>query len=218
MSEISKKTLSEEKIKSLFFSFGERERGEKEIFVTDVIYCWRRAWFTYKFKSKLPPSPKMVLGKLIHSSLPFVFDGYYANYEVPVSHELKDGWILTGKADMVLDDVVYEFKFTHDSFNRVSPAYFVQVEAYISMLNKSIGYLVLVDRNTFDVKMIRIERDDKIFDAFIKEAEELIDVFRGDELPFVNSPRHEFECKHCPLFSVCKHLGVRSEGPLQQSS
>ena len=195
-----------EHIKELFFTFAEREREPKTIYVTDLTGCLRAAFYELYFRANPLPTPPMVLGRLLHAVLKDVLVKEFADaeYEKRCEYVLGEGWKLVGRADIVTGDAVYEFKFTRGlGFNKAEPAYAAQVSAYCFMLGKSVGYLVDVDRDTFDVQVLEVKPDEDLWKNMLNEASVLIDSVRKGEPPTLNSPRFGFECKQCAWRIVC---------------
>jgi len=209
-----------EHIKSLFFSFGEHERKPNEIYVSDLCSCLRKAWFELRFNANPKPSGPMVAGKLFHALLKQVLEGdelfKNAEFEVECKEELGSGWVLKGRADVVAGDTVYEFKFTRGlNFNKAHPNYYMQVGAYCFMLGKPKGCLVLVDRESFDTQVLESEPDDDLWSNLKEEAKLLVSMVEKGEVPTLNSPRFDFECKNCLWDVICSkmNLGVKPVEP-----
>jgi hypothetical protein len=151
----------------------------------------------------------MTIGRLLHAVLQPVLshDGEFmtnASFEVECRHDLGGGWVLKGKADMVTYEAVYEFKFTRGAgFNKAEPIYLAQVSAYCFMTAKVKGYLVLVDRDSFEVRVFEVEPDEDLWNNMLQEAKVLIECVSRGEPPTLNSPRMGYECKHCVWSIVC---------------
>jgi hypothetical protein len=198
-----------ERIRELFFTFQDRPRDEKTIYVTDLTGCLRRSFYEIYFRANPPPTGPMVAGRLLHAVLepvlargePFAFN---VEFEVEAGYDLGGGWSLKGRADAVSPEAVYEFKFVRGvGFNRAEPAYLAQVSAYCFLLGKTKGYLVLVDRDSFDVRVFECEPDEDLWNNMLQEAKVLIECVAKAEPPTLNSPRMGYECKHCVWSIVC---------------
>jgi hypothetical protein len=198
-----------ERVRELFTGYAERPREPKTIYVTDLTGCLRKAFYEIYFRANPPPTGPMVAGRLLHGMLGEVLlrdeeFGGDAEFEVSCVEELDGGWRLKGKADVVGSEAVYEFKFTRGiHFNRAEPAYVAQVSAYCFMLGKTKGYLVLVDRDSFDVKVFEVEPDEDLWRNMVQEAKVLVECVGRAEAPTLNSPRMGFECKNCVWRIVC---------------
>jgi hypothetical protein len=207
-----------ERIKELFFTFQERPREPKTIYVTDLTGCLRRAFYEIYFRANPPPTGPMVAGRLLHAVLQPVLSQFMvgAGFEVECSHDLGGGWTLKGKADVVTSEAVYEFKFTRGvGFNKAEPAYMAQVSAYCFMMGRVEGYLVLVDRDSFDVRVFSVEPDEDLWNNMLQEAKVLVDCVQRGEVPTLNSPRMGYECKHCVWSIVCDLAKREVEGEVE---
>jgi CRISPR-associated exonuclease Cas4 len=203
-----------QRLQYLLFSFEERRRSPNEIYVSDLTSCFRRAWFTLRFNAEPKPSGAMVAGKLLHHALKDVLGGAFndAQFEAECSYPLGGGWLLVGKADMVTAGEVYEFKFTKgEAFNQAHPAYYAQVSAYCKMLNKAKGYLILVDRDKFTFNVLEASPDEDLWRNMLEEAKLLVEALAKDEIPTLNSPRFEWECKSCVWNVVCRNLKTEAK-------
>jgi CRISPR/Cas system-associated exonuclease Cas4 (RecB family) len=200
-----------QKIKSLFLNFDKKEREDCAIYVSDLTSCMRRAFFNIYFNAQPRPNAAMIQGKLFHIALERVLksdDGFAdAEFEVECSHDLGNGWKLKGRADVVTDEAVYEFKFAKGTrYNQASTMYFAQLSAYLKMINRSKGYLVLVDRETFDVQVLEVSEIEDLWNAVLQDANILIDHLRRGSIPLYKSPLFSWECHHCAWNIVCSSL------------
>jgi hypothetical protein len=62
---------------------------------------------------------------------------------------------------------------------------------------------VLVDRDSFDVRVFECEPDEDLWNNMLQEAKVLIECVGKGEPPTLNSPRMGYECKHCVWSIVC---------------
>ena len=198
------------RLRDLFFTYSERERRPNEVYVTDLTQCFRRSWFELRYRARPRPSPQMVLGRMLHDVLELVLarDPSFASgrFEVECSHDLGNGWVLRGRADLVTDDAVYEFKFVRaPDYNRAKVVYVAQVSAYCFMLGRVVGYLVLVDRERLDVSALKLEPDEDLWRNVLDRARLLIESLEGD-VPVIDSPLWSWECGHCDFRVLCRRM------------
>jgi hypothetical protein len=78
-----------------------------------------------------------------------------------------------------------------------------QVSAYCFMSGRGRGYLVLVDRDSFDVRVLEVEPDEDLWRSMLEEAKLLVECVAKGEPPTLNSPRMGYECRHCVWSIVC---------------
>jgi len=198
-----------QRIKSLFLNFDKREREDSTIYVSDLTSCMRRAFFNIYFNAQPRPTPAMLQGKLFHVALERVLSDDFADaeFEVECSYSLENGWKLKGRADVVTDEAVFEFKFTKGTkYNQASTMYFAQLSAYLKMIGKQKGYLVLVDRETFNVDVLEVSEIDDLWNAVLQDANILIDHLQRGSIPIYKSPLFPWECSHCAWNIVCSNL------------
>jgi CRISPR/Cas system-associated exonuclease Cas4 (RecB family) len=193
-----------------------KQRGFKEIYVTEIIGCQRKAWFRIFYNANPLPTPPMLLGKLLHIAMQNILNSnnYFKNckFEVECSSDLGNGWKLKGRADVVLDDAVLEFKFTKSpQFNKARDMYYIQTSIYCTLLEKPQGFLIMIDKNKFVIDVIRVEPSKELFDESIKRAQKIIEAVESKTIPQDESPRYPFECDHCEWKIFCKDNKEKSE-------
>jgi len=196
-----------ELIRQSFFSLLERPRTPKSIHVSALPFCLRKEFFNIKFNANPEPVPAMVAGKINHLAIEHLdLFGPSDRFEVELTHELKDGYRLSGRADVITSEgYVYEFKFTKrlDS-EELDPYYFAQANAYAVMADCAYFHLVKVHRDTFDVKVLTGEADEGAFEALKQRALLLIDCLEQNVIP--QGPERDWECKNCVYNVVCSNL------------
>ncbi len=197
----------EEQIKQSFFNLLERPRTPKSIHVSALPFCLRKEFFSIRFNASPTPVPAMIAGKINHLAIEHLdfFKGTVAYFEQELRHELKDEYTLSGKADAILDDAIFEFKFTKrlDS-EELDPLYFAQANAYACMAGCKLFYLVKVHRDTYDVKVLQGDADESAFDMLKQRALQLIDCLEESVIP--EGPELEWECNRCVYNIICFNL------------
>ena len=196
-----------EEIKQSFFKLLERPRTPKSIHVSALPFCLRKEFFSIRFNASPEPVPAMVAGKINHLAIKYLdFFNPGDRFEVELIHELKDGYRLSGRADVITSEgYVYEFKFTKrlDS-EELDPLYFAQANAYAYMANCAYFTVVKVHRDRYDVKTLAGETDEGAFNALKQRAIQLIDCLEQNVIP--QGPELEWECKNCVYNIVCSNL------------
>lgn len=190
------------KIREALLYYGFKPREPRELYVTEVIGCLRKAYFNVKFNANpVVESSDAVFGKLVHLALPVILkDILKAEFEVPMEHDLGNGWILRGRADAVTEDAVYEFKFS-SPYSDVKPLYYLQVNTYAHLLDKNEFYLIIIDKRTLNVDVTKGQTDDKAFDTVVERAKTVLDSLKADKPPF--GPNFQWECNGCPYNIIC---------------
>jgi CRISPR/Cas system-associated exonuclease Cas4 (RecB family) len=197
----------EEQIKLSFFNLLERPRTPKSIHVSALPFCLRKEFFGIRFNASPTPVPAMISGKIHHLAIQHLdyFKLMTYEFEKELHHELKDGYTLSGRADAILADTVYEFKFTKrlDS-EELDPLYFTQTNAYACMADCEYFVLVKVHRDSYDVKVLEGEADKDAFEMLKQRALMLIDCLEQNVIP--NGPELAWECKNCVYNIICSNL------------
>jgi len=193
--------LTPENFRQAFFTT--RQRDGKVIFVTDITRCLRRAYYSY-FNPQ-PSSPQAVVGQLLHRAFASTLrDKIGAYFEVGFTIGLGRDWVLKGRCDMLFADSVYEFKFVR-SIPRAKEreGYNLQVQLYCHAFRARKGYLVFVDRDTFDIEIVEVELRDGVAESLLDDARYLADCLEKGVPPGRASPRFAGECEYCEFVEVC---------------
>ncbi|MHC1594541.1 MAG: CRISPR-associated protein Cas4 [Methanotrichaceae archaeon] len=207
--------LRAEDVKKAFFQYGYRPRQPNEIWVTEIVACMRRAFFGVYFNAvPVLNVGRVVVGRLLHEMLPKVlgglFDSERYDWEKDVSVDLGGGYRLVGRVDAisVSDGTVFEFKFTRLGAQKAHPLYMAQANTYSGIVGSRRYYLVLIDRERFDVEVVEGEFDEDAYKAVLDRCREVIRCIEEGRIP----PKAEFDwlCKGCPYNVICSNL--REEG------
>lgn len=160
---------------------------------------------------------------LIKNSWPYIQGDIEATPEIEkeVSYDLGDGWLLTGRIDLVIGEHVFEFKFLSETFYEKIPedlsdieedsvlnAYKEQLNAYLNMLpDAESGHLWIFRRNELiPWKKLEIGKDSEAFKEFLNRAKDIIKIvefIENGKLPKNPKPRFEWECKNCVFKLIC---------------
>ena len=117
---------------------------------------------------------------------------------------IRDEWHLKGRCDMVHGNAVYEFKFVSDIEKaRERGEYYLQLQFYIYAMRVEKGFLVLIDKNNFEIEFIEVGKDDYVAERLIEDAGYLIDCIESKTIPDKMSPRFLHECEYCNYSDIC---------------
>jgi CRISPR/Cas system-associated exonuclease Cas4 (RecB family) len=196
------------RLQDLFIYHDYRPRRPREIYVTEAISCLRKAWLRVHYNASPPPTSAMIAGKLFHIALQEMFKNDEilkdCQFEVECSYNLPRGWVLRGRADAILGDSIFEFKFTREPyFNEAKDMYYLQTSIYCKMLNKPKGFLIMIDRGRWVVDVITVEPEEQVWNETLQRVTKLIDLLEKRTLPKNESPRFKFECEHCEWRMFC---------------
>jgi len=183
--------------------------------VTELLYCIKKPILNRLLPDvRTEPNTNMIIGSIFHKVLPYItrdikeFEG--AEYEKPLSIEYK-GVNIVGKADVVTDEYIYEFKFT----SNVLDSYKRQANIY-ACLNETSKYKVISFiksknkyKNDIKIDIYKGETDKTECYAFLEIAV-LIDTILNSDINIekLNSyklkPVYNFECYGCVFKEFCK--------------
>jgi len=177
-------------------------RGPKRtIRVTSVSFCPLKAALTARYDVRFfgEKNKERILGQVLHMGLLGLIKDSWSylqgdieatpEIEKEVSYELGDGWLLTGRTDLVIGEHVL-------------------LNAYLNMLpGAKFGHLWIFRHNELiPWKKLEIKKDSRAFKEFLKRARgiiKLIESMENGELPKDPKPRFEWECKNCIFNSIC---------------
>ncbi|WP_367884131.1 nuclease [Thermococcus sp. JCM 11816] len=185
---------------------------ERKIWVTSLSHCLRKTALSIYLNTYNPSrSWEARIGTALHGWL----GGEVvrsAEFEIPVEHDLKDGWKLVGKVDAVKGDYLLEFKFrggfeNNDSkknskkskknidLDHAEPSKesIEQINAYMGILGKEKGYIYIFDRNGLDFRVFEVSFDERLFRRFIKRAEKVIEAV--EDLERGGVPKVDIHCR-----------------------
>ncbi|ACJ15806.1 hypothetical protein, conserved [Thermococcus onnurineus NA1] len=194
---------------------------ERKIWVTSLSYCLRKAALSiYLGTFKYERTGEMLVGSVLHEWLGNALSSEDIEFEVTVEYPLEDGWKLVGRVDAVKGNYPLEFKFkgfngedesspkTPDEMNEPPKLAKEQLNAYLNMMDKKLGYIYVFDRNGLSFKPFPVERDKKAFQRILRRAKVVIEGVRQLEsgsFPEWIKPRYgKRECGGCLFRPICE--------------
>ena len=215
MPRISPQSLRQRLLQEIWRS---KTREPFTIYLTECIGCPRKLYLNLLLNAAPKPRPIMVLGRLLHEAMYKIIAKALQDEVVEVAVEpvykypLDDTWTLVAEPDLVVkfkdgDVVVIEIKTTKIEKKVAEALYYAQLKAYLYLVDASVGYLVILDRETFDIEVLEVPKDDScriLFENCVKVAKEVLNYLRNEVLP--PGPKFNFECNMCVYRSICKHI------------
>jgi len=205
----------ERELKESFYNIGNsyKDRGHKELYVTEILWCPRKAYFSYVFNARPRKNMPMVLGTIYHEAIRKLsfWEGREAKFEAETFAYKYRGYYITGRPDVITENpkAIWEFKFPYRVGNEsVIPKYLMQLNTYLVALGYDLGYLVEVEfswkNKDIIVSVTEHHKDNDLFDEFLGRADVIIDAIESGEIP----PRTElaWECKDCQFKPICDRL------------
>ncbi|NJE06342.1 nuclease [Thermococcus sp. M36] len=192
---------------------------EKKIWVTSLSFCLRKAALSiYLGTFKYERTGEMLVGTVLHRWLGETLEGEDVKFEVPVEYPLGNGWKLVGKVDALKGGYPIEFKFRgFDSGDENGPRSLDEMEeapklareqlnAYLNMLDREVGYVYVFDRNGLQFKVFPVERDREAFEKFLGRARVVISgvqALESGNFPSWIKSRFKNECEGCIFRPIC---------------
>jgi len=179
----------------------EQEKHQREpgvIYVTDLLECPLKRQYEEMFPEVAKAgffNPVTLVGDIIHKGIQAIFDGALdAKFEVDGEIVLNSAKI-RGRADMLMEDRVVDFKFVRSTYRIPHLHHLLQVRLYMRMFNKPKGSLLYVatDRIT--------EIDETVEPCLAKPMtdEEIVMLLTQKNAPMWA----EWECSVCQFSPCC---------------
>ena len=184
-----------------------RVSDPKVIYVSEAANCLRKAYY-----DRVSPAPKLdivnvvaTLGNGIHYQLQDLLKGKGWRAEVEVKYQTKK-ITLIGHADLVSPEgEVIEIKTCNQVPGKPWTNHVLQLNAYLTMLKASKGYIIYVARDG-KVRVFDIKPRKDLFDRLIKRAYYLHYCLIEKREP---RPEKGPLCDYCPYRWRCFHGGEK---------
>jgi len=219
-----------------YLRHGNPRGPKKSIPITQLSFCPLKLALSLRFDVRYfgTKNDGQILGTVLHAGLLDTivnsWDFLRGNLtekplvEVPLQYELEDGWVLSGRADLVVGKHVFEFKFLHEYPYEAIPenieeigeipddsvvkAYVEQLNTYLHMLpDVEVGHLWIFNRNSLvPWKKISVDKNGDMFDELLKRARKVIkfvESLENGNMPDSFEPRFEWECRNCIYRPIC---------------
>ena len=185
---------------------------DDRIWVTEVLYCLRKAWFRRKMSKPidLHSAWHLYRGIIFHN----IWEGLYEDTEKKIEIPIWDtGAVLVAKYDFIDNDTIYDLKWVADSYEKflvergASKAHKDQVQIYLHAKGMKKGALIYLMSKSVKIFEFELE-DDFDINEFLKRALVLWDALRENNPP----PRtpNEYECQYCEYKDEC--IKIEKEG------
>mgnify|MGYP000288811317 CR=1 FL=1 len=183
-----------------------KHQNKHVIYVTQVTQCLRKSYYEIKHKAvnvDYELSKHLILGKSIHLWLQELLKKYgnELNIKYCIEKDIKfmhRGYMIKGRADIVINDVLVELKTTHKSIHLPDRMHVLQANEYAYQLGLQKYVILYVTPNGLIEFKFTTDRYKHFI--FIHRLETLIDALEMDELP---EKETGYECKYCPFRNKC---------------
>lgn len=179
-------------------------KDDNRIWVTDILYCLRKAYYRRKNPKPIPLDQawRMYIGTLIHNDIEGAYNDPDKKFEVPI---YNTGAVLVGKYDVLDDDTIYELKVVDSNYKYFldkkgpSEEYKNQLRIYMHVKGKQQGKLAYLMHK--DAIMVPITLEGFSMDEMLTRAAVLWDALKTNTLP----PKTEeaWQCKMCEYREEC---------------
>jgi CRISPR-associated exonuclease Cas4 len=189
----------------------EQEKHQREpgvVYVTDLVECQLKREYEQVFPEVARAdffNPVTLVGDIVHKGVQAILQGFAeARFEVE-GEMLFEGVRIRGRADMLLDDRVVDFKYTRSVRYIPYDHHVLQVRIYMRMFGKARGSILYVSPD--GVK----EVDDSINPDLSKPVTdgELRLLLEGRGTPAYP----EWECSYCQWIYICPKVVSRGGKP-----
>ena len=163
----------------------DREKQDNEIPAKMLAFCWKR--YSSTDTEELLQNPRVVIGVLLHRGLEKYF-GYEDRPKNVIKRPIGE-YVIVGMPDLILDDTVYEFKYSTSTPKEPREWDIRQLRVYKWITGKQKGeivYFTPLRIKTFEVNEPATD-------------EEIIDWLR------YRWAKYRWECARCPFRHECEH-------------
>lgn len=162
-----------------------RERAENEIPAKQLVFCWKR--YTSKDPKELMQNPRVIIGTLVHRGIEHYF-GFEDKEDNVVKKQIGE-YVIVGMPDLIMDDVVFEFKYSTSPPKEPKEWDINQLKIYLWLTGKPVGELVYI--TPLKIKTFKVTEP--------STDEEILGWIR------YRWAKYRWECATCPFRHECGH-------------
>jgi len=183
--------------------------------VSELPFCHRKAFLLRAENIGTKLNGMMLSGTLFHEQIPRylskIKEFKNAKYEISCNETIGDLQI-RGRADVVTDDCVYEFKYSavKTGLDNIPINHMLQGNAYANMLNIKKYVIAVINSFRLTPVFLEFKRDKKAYSKFCDGAVKLNDCINSDILP-EKKPSSKRECQYCQVRVKCDQLKIMEE-------
>jgi len=211
----------------------ERKRVIGIYYPSEMGFCLRRTYFLYKKPKPIPLKTLLLFesGRVVHEWLANLFmkydeielgkigDFFMEKIKIDVRSEGKlafkvdEGVWLIGRFDDLLlvklgdyqDLFLIEVKSVRDisMIREPKESHRMQINFYMKLLGIEEGYIMYVDRKTYEYKIFKVEFSKELWEKLIERVKKLHECLVNDELPEPEGRKTFWMCKYCDYIDEC---------------
>jgi len=174
------------------------------IFVSEITYCLRKAYFLRRNPRPFSKEKIVVLG--LGTAVHFLvekyldYDGLLSEKSVAVN---LGAFTLKGRADLIVDNHIVELKTVNRLPDRPLDHHLLQIQAYLFMFDREEGFLVYIEKRKGRISSFKIRRENKYWIEIVNRARRLHEHLKMNKVP---------EPEPSPLCRFCEYKGECGEG------
>lgn len=178
---------------------------DDRIWVTEILYCLRKAWFRRKMPKPIDIHSAWHLyrGIIFHNIWEGLYDDKEKKIEIPI---YNTGAVLVAKYDFIEGDTIYDLKWVADDYEKflvqrgASKPHKEQVQIYLHAKGMKKGGLIYLMSKSVKVFEFELEEDFNI-NEFLRRALLLWDALKTNTpAPKTFNPH---ECIYCEYKDEC---------------
>ena len=183
--------------------------------VSELPFCHKKAFLLRRENIGNRLNGMMLSGTLFHEKIPNYLKGIEefkdAVYEKSCVEKIGKLQI-RGRADVVTDDTVFEFKYSavKTGLDNIPENHMLQGNAYANMINKKKYVIAVINSFRLTPCLLEFKRDKKAYKLFCKDAVKLNDCINSGTFPD-KGPSKKRECQYCPVRAECNQMNLLAE-------
>ena len=191
----------------IYYKRKPKQYKDDEIHVTEAIQCLLKSFYQRKVKRELLDSKIVILsfGSLIHEALQDTLKK--RGYQLEAEGKMKlDGVTIYAHADAMHNDHILEFKTITRFPSKPLPHHKLQLNAYLYIFDRPIGYLVYIHKPSGTIKIYDVERNETLFKYICLRASRLVTHLTSNKKP---DPEPSWLCDYCEYVDLCPNPKIR---------
>lgn len=152
-------------------------------------------------------------GHAVHDRWRKYFEDMGILVEGEVEVKINDPVPIRGHADGILDwngHRLYELKSINSNrfefrrmYKKPDEKTYLQAQMYLYSLNLNVGIVIYENKNTQEVLMFEIEKDDAVIQKELRRLTKIYNMYKEDKLPARPYKRESDNCSQCDLERYC---------------
>lgn len=212
-----------EKLKESLTRKDDKKRIPGFFYASEAGYCPRKIYYSFKKKTEYGVTTMGIfrIGNMMHEVLQNLYEKNEDLIVVEPERRTQlcfDDFNITGHIDLYLMDkygkrMIYEFKTVNNIYyirkeRKPNSTHIAQLMIYLKAERLEEGFLVYVDRRNFDMEIIKVKFDEKLYKSLIAKFRLIQEHMNNGTLPPMQA--EDWECKYCNFQEDCLNEEVRN--------